>query len=49
MYATAVTMREIIPEFHTRMVRFRNGERFPVVLDRRGLPLCEPVFYAISP
>lgn len=38
-------MREIVAEFHTRMARFDSGERFPLVLDKRGLPLCEPTFY----
>jgi len=38
-------MREIIPEFTVKFTRFGSGERFPVLLDKRGLPLCEPISY----
>lgn len=38
-------MREIVAEFHTRMARFDSGERFPLVLDKRGIPLCDPALY----
>jgi integrase len=38
-------MHEIVPEHRIKVVRFNSGERFPVVLDRAGMPLCEPVPY----
>jgi integrase len=38
-------MREVIPEIRLKTTRFRGGERFPVLLDKRGLPLCEPISY----
>lgn len=38
-------MREVIPEIRLKTTRFHNGERFPVLLDRRGIPLCEPTYY----
>jgi integrase len=38
-------MHEIVPEHRIKMVRFNSGERFPVVLDRAGMPLCEAVPY----
>ncbi|MVT64846.1 tyrosine-type recombinase/integrase [Bradyrhizobium pachyrhizi] len=38
-------MHEVIPEYRIKIVRFESGERFPVVLDRSGLPLHRPVFF----
>jgi hypothetical protein len=38
-------MREVVPAFRVKMVRFSGGERFPVLLDRAGMPLGEPVPY----
>jgi integrase len=45
LYVVETIMREIIPEFRVKFTRFRSGERFPVLLDKRGLPLCEPISY----
>jgi integrase len=44
-YVSETIMREVIPEIRVKMTRFRSGERFPVLLDKRGLPLCEPISY----
>jgi integrase len=38
-------MREIVPEYRVKIARFGSGERFPLILDRAGMPLCEPVPY----
>jgi integrase len=38
-------MRQVFPEIHLRMTRFISGERFPLVLDNRGMPLAAPTTY----
>jgi integrase len=38
-------LRDVVPEFRVKMVRFESGERFPLVLDRRARPLRDPVFF----
>jgi resolvase-like protein len=45
IYVTETIMREVVPAFRVKMVRFSGGERFPVLLDRAGMPLGEPVPY----
>ncbi|MGX1167098.1 integrase [Bradyrhizobium sp. USDA 372] len=35
----------ILPEFRAKTVRFESGERFPVVVDRSGMPLWDSVAY----
>ncbi|MET3973022.1 site-specific integrase [Bradyrhizobium sp. S3.9.1] len=38
-------MREIVSQHRFKMVRLESGERFPVLLDRRGMPLWQSVSY----
>jgi hypothetical protein len=38
-------MRDAGPEYRVKMVRFASGGRFPLVLDREGMPLWHPVAY----
>jgi integrase len=38
-------MHQALPEHHLRMTRLLSGERFPLVLDHRGLLLATPTTY----